>query len=99
MLYLRLLKNTRPGFHIDPLKFNKYHIDSRICIKENIERYLELTKNCRGDFKPLFLSLTTPNKPVTVSTIRRWITDTLKAAGIDIKIYTAHSTQHTICIY
>ena len=28
-----------------------------------------------------------------MGTVRRWMTDTLKEAGIDIHVYTAHSTR------
>ena len=88
-----LLKTTRPGVHVDPLKFNTYRLDPRICVKENLQRYLVITQPHRGEYKQLFLSLTTPAKPVTTGTIRRWMLTILGDAGINVKIYSAHSTR------
>jgi site-specific recombinase XerD len=38
----------------------------------------------------LFLSFIRPHKPVTSSTLARWIKNILQLAGIDTSIFTAH---------
>ena len=88
-----VLKTTGPAFHTSPLKFNKYPSDSRICAIENIIRYMDLTADVRGENSQLFLSYVKPYHPIGIGTIRRWIVETLTAAGIDTKTYTAHSTR------
>ena len=88
-----MLKTTKPGRHMKPMKFNIYKEDSTLCVMQNLKKYIELTSETRGNNKLLFLSLSSPYKPVGVATIRRWVTKVLNDAGINIKIYTAHSTR------
>ena len=88
-----IMKTTKPGFHVAPLKFLKFPLEPRLCMVENLERYLEKTSIYRGKHKQLLLSHAIPHNPVKVSTIRRWVTDVLQQAGINIKIFTAHSTR------
>ncbi|XP_019859607.1 PREDICTED: uncharacterized protein LOC109587826 [Amphimedon queenslandica] len=46
-----------------------------------------------GMANPLFLSFNRHHKPVASSTISRWITATMKEAGIDTDAFQAHSTR------
>ena len=64
------------------------------CHASGMERrneYLSRTFTLRGPGTQLFLSFQPPHPPIMVSTIRRWVVDTLRAAGIES--FTAHSTR------
>ena len=41
----------------------------------------------------LFISFIKPHRPVTSSTVARWLKETLGAAGIDTTIFKAHSVR------
>ena len=45
------------------------------------------------DTNPLFIGCIKPHKPVTSSTISRWIRNLMKASGIDVSIFKSHSTR------
>ena len=88
-----ILKTTTPQFHVAPLIFKRFPQEPRLCVVSNLRRYLAVTSEIRGNEKRLFISFAQPFKPVTVSTIRRWITTILENAGINTQIFGAHSTR------
>ena len=55
------------------------------------------TRAFRGTKRKLFLSYVAPHKEVGTQTISRWIKYVLKAAGIDVKTFGAHSTRSAAC--
>lgn len=87
-----LLKQTRPGHHLQELHIKAYAPDRRLCIVTVIQEYLKRTKTLRrNDY--LFISFVPPHKHVTKSTIGRWIKLVLEKAGVDTTIFTPHSTR------
>ena len=66
-----------------------------ICPVQSIDTYINKTASLRNETNKshLFISSTKPHKPVTSSTIGRWIKDQLREAGIDTSIFSAHSTR------
>ena len=61
-----------------------------------LQEYEKKTSHMRcqsGDSKPLFISYCKPHKPVSSSTIARWVKSMLAAVGIDITQFKAHSTR------
>ena len=92
-----ITKVTRPGFHVKPLVLKAYPANKKLCIVTNLRKYLELTFKLRGPFVQLFISFNPRHKPVTVSTISRWVGKTLKQAGIDTNIFHPHSTRSASC--
>jgi hypothetical protein len=59
-----------------------------------MESYLAATVDLRQpDVDSLFLSIRRPHRPVTSSTVGRWIKSCLQAAGIDVESFSAHSTR------
>ncbi len=87
-----LLKQSRPSFHPEPLKFKEYAPDRRLCVVKYLNEYIDRTKVLRKTNR-LLVSLQEPHHEVTKSTISRWVKNTLKEAGIDTKIFSAHSTR------
>ena len=58
-----------------------------------LKRYVELTEPVRDGHDPFWLSFTKPFKPVSQDTVSRWIKSVMEKAGIDNKIFSAHSTR------
>lgn len=90
-------------FHLEFMNKNRGHgkphkatferfEDSRICPITTMEAYIERTQSVRGDETCLILSTIRPHRPVTSSTVARWLKVTLANAGISGR-YTAHSTR------
>lgn len=90
---LDLVKQSKPGTHIEPLVFPRFSND-KLCIVKTTEDYLLRTEKLRKSTeKQLFLSSVTPFKAVTKSTIANWIKDTMDKAGINIKVFATHSCR------
>ena len=89
----KILKTTRPTFHQSPIDFRSYPLCDSICPVKNMQAYLSRSFKLRGPFVKLFISHTEPHSPVTVSTISRWVKETLKLAGINTDIFSSHSTR------
>lgn len=87
-----LVKQSRPGIHLNELVFEKYS-DSSLCIVLFLKAYLKRTDEIRKGETSLFISYCKPYKKVTKDTIARWVKSVMQAAGIDNKIFKAHSTR------
>ena len=88
-----LTKTSRPSFHPEPLQFRPFPQDEQMCVVQALNTYLDRTKSIRGNCTKLFISVKAPHKSVQTCTISRWIKSSLAAAGIDITVFTAHSTR------
>ena len=66
-----------------------------LCPVKSLKHYLDLTKNARGNegSEKLFLSHLKPNKSVGCDSIRRWLKEALKDAGIDTAMFQGHSIR------
>ena len=91
-----ILKTTKPGKHQDPLVFTKFD-NKKLCIVDCLGEYLKRTDNIRENLeeqpKGLILSYRYPHQPVTTSTIARYVKLFLGLTGIDITVFTTHSTR------
>ena len=67
--------------------FARFNQDKKLCPVECF-RHLKLTRNIR----PVIPS-SLPFKPVTTTTLGRWLRTFMSAAGIDSKIFKAHSVR------
>ena len=85
-------KTTRPGNHTSAIAFKAYAPDRRLCVITVLKAYLERTNPVRNSTK-LFLTIKPPTRAVSPDTIRRWTKETLKEAGVDMSIFTPHSTR------
>ena len=92
-----ILKTTRPGKHQEPLRFVEYTIDKDVCVVDCLDEYITRTSNIRenleGKPQQLILSYWYPHNPVGIQTIARYVKDFLGMAGIDLTVFTAHSTR------
>ena len=88
-------KNSKKGKPAKPVKFKKHVQDDKLCPVACLEEYLNRTATFRAEMGslPLFLSVNKPHKPVTRSTITKWVLKMLDIAGIDTKKFQAHSLR------
>ena len=68
--------------------------DDRICPVMFLEAYLTATAWLRRqEDLSLFIATLRPHKAIGVSTVGRWIKNGLRAAAIDVSVFSAHSTR------
>jgi len=90
----RVMKQQRSGsLHV--LSIARLQSNLTLCPVACLERYIVLTDPFRkGSLSgTLFLSIRSPHGPIGASTIGHWIKKFLSSAGVDISIYSAHSTR------
>ena len=88
-----LLKTSRPNFHQQELSFVGYAPDRRLCIIKVLNEYIDRTEPLRGSVTRLFITTRPPYVAVSRDTIARWTKQTLSDAGVDMTIFTPHSTR------
>ena len=88
-----LLKQSKPGHHLGQITLAGYPPDRRLCVVTVLKEYFERTKILRGETTSLFITTQEPYNVASVDTLSRWIKDTLSAAGIDMGVFTPHSTR------
>ena len=84
--------------HLAPIEIQSFAPDSRLCPVTYIKHYVRKTHSLRSDPR-LLISYTKLHKPVTNSTVARWIRSTLQDAGIDVSIFLAHSSRTASASY
>lgn len=94
------LKTSRPGRHVDPIELVAYNSDERLCVVKLITLYLEKTKEIRKpEVTKLLISYVKPHKAVGSATIGKWVKATMKDAGIDTTVFSAHSGRSASTSY
>lgn len=88
-----LLKTSGPNKHQNEVVFCAFPSDLAICVVHYLKQYVKRTRAFRGTETRLFISWTAPHKAVSRDTIRRWTKIGLQKAGIDMTIFTPHSTR------
>ncbi|MPC52573.1 hypothetical protein E2C01_046444 [Portunus trituberculatus] len=87
------IKTSRPGDHMSEMVFVAYPTDRRLCIVTSIVSYLKRTCALRGPFTGFFLTTKPPLRVASQDTLRRWTKDIMRSAGIDLNIFSPHSTR------
>lgn len=87
------VKQTRPGVHIQPLNFQKYPIDAKLCVVTYLREYIKRTSSLRGSAKQLLISFVKPHAEVSKDSISRWCKTVLTSSGIDTSKFKSHSTR------
>lgn len=88
------LKTTRNGCPQPVLVLPFFDERPQICPVKTLLCYLDKTSPHRKEMESLFISFRKPHKPVGSQTLSRWVKETLNDSGIDVSIFTAHSTRH-----
>lgn len=89
-----IIKTSKIGTCQPNLILPYYREKPEICAVLALLAYLERTSSLRGNIENLFISLRKPHKLVSAQTLARWVKLTLGECGVDISIFTAHSTRH-----
>ena len=87
---VKLLKTSKPGRHQGHLELKSYPVDQGLCVVTCLRQYVKLTEPVHD---PLWLSYSKPFKPVSRDTVSCWIKNVLEKAGINTKVFSAHSTR------
>lgn len=87
-----LLKQTRPGYHLSSVSFSNYQEDRKMCIIEHLKQYIKETADLRNSDQ-LIISNQNLHAAVSSDTIARWIRTVLLQSGVDMSVYSAHSTR------
>ena len=66
--------------------------DSKVCAVRALKKYLSKTRKLRNS-QTIFITQNPPYKGATSQTLRRWIRDSLTAAGVDMRIFNPYSTH------
>ena len=85
-------KQSRAGCETLLVSLPAFREDIRLCIFHTLTVYLNRTKPLRTGSK-LFISVVKPHTAVSKDTIARWIKALLKIAGVDVNVFSAHSTR------
>ncbi len=86
------LKTGKYGKKEQVLHLPQY-IDRKLCVFTTLEHYLERTKPLRKNEDKLFIITRAPYGPAAQSTVSGWITKCMAQAGIDVSLYTTHTTR------
>ena len=79
----KLLKQSNPSKPFKKFEVQKDQ-DVRICPFVHLKEYIDRTSSLRQNATQLFVSYVKPHKPVTSSTLSRWMLDALKQSSIDV---------------
>lgn len=89
-----IIKTSRLGSFQPILSIPFFEEKPEICPGKTLLAYVEISKPLRKDITSLFIGLKKPHKAVGSQTLSRWIKNALSKSGIDVSIFTAHSTRH-----
>ena len=87
-----LLKQSKPGRHLSEINIAAHDQDTNICPVAMLSEYLDRTTTLRKSTRLLVSSLA-PHGPISRDTLARWIKSTLVRAGINMGVFTPHSTR------
>ena len=78
---LALAKQSKPGKELKEFFFPRFPENTKMCPAQSLDMYVDRTKTLRGDNTQLFISFIKPHKPVTSSTIARWLKECYDLSG------------------
>ena len=89
------IKTSKPGREQPCLLLPTFTDHPEWCLVRTIKSYIECTRNKREQSEDsLFISYMNPFKAVAKPTVSRWIKSILSQSGININLFSAHSTRH-----
>ena len=87
------LKCSRPTWHLAPMLFRRFDTHKRLCVYRYLREYLSRTASLRSNSRKLFISYQKPYHAISKSTLSRWICVVLRRSGVNLDVYSAHSTR------
>jgi hypothetical protein len=95
-IYIKIpdhIKTSRVGSVQPSLVLPFFVNNTKICPASALLNYIDRTNSIR-QCQNLFVAYKKPHKAVSSQTLSRWIKSTLENSGIDVTIFSAHSTRH-----
>ena len=89
----KVIKNTTTLFQPQPIELKAYNKDISIYRVRTVVEYIKATEKIRKS-ENIIISYHKHNI-VTTQTVSRHLKQTLKAAGINTSLFTAHSARHS----
>lgn len=93
-------KHSRVGCVLGMVPLDIFKEDPKVCVVTCLRDYLYYTKGVRsakkGSLDVLFISHRPPYLPITTQTLAKWVKKCLHLAGIDSKVYGAHSAKGAV---
>ena len=91
----KLLKHSRRSLHRNPVGFLAFPDNKIFSTVNMLKEYLSRTKDIRSKnhFTELLISYQSPYRPVSKDTIRGWIKHIMEMTGINVEIFTPHSSR------
>jgi hypothetical protein len=86
------VKQSRPGHKEMPITIPAFPNNKNLCVINTLKCYLLATKSLRKEDTRLFIGAIAPHKPVSRSTLSRWVKNLLHEAGVDAS-FSAASTR------
>ena len=90
----KITKTSAPGRAQPCLILPFFEELPHMCVASTLLEYIKRTKDLRLASEQVLISFKKPYKPVTSQTISRWIKLVLNRSGVDVSVFTAHSTRH-----
>ena len=92
--FSKVTKTWRKGRAPPRLELKQFSQDESLCVVSTLDSFRQRTESWgKGGQTQLLLSHLLPHREVRSSTLANWVKITLKAAGIDISKYQAHSCR------
>lgn len=89
----QLLKTSKPGRHLHEIVLPAYGRQRELCVVHTYLAYIRRTLPLRGKKRFLFISTIKPHAPIARDTLGNWIRNVLTKAGVDMQLYSPHSTR------
>ena len=89
---MSLITQTKPTKPMDPLCFQIYNKEPKLCVVSHTTEYLTRTKSYR-DTNKLCLTCIRPYRTASKDNISRWCKSIIKGSDISIHSYTSHSPR------
>ena len=88
----KTLKHSNIHRPLEPLIYQGYPLNEKLCIVNAIQCYLGMRENLvDANTKEFIITYGKPHKPASSDTISRWIKGGLGMAGINTNVYKPHS--------
>lgn len=87
------LKHNKPGEPLTSIKVYAYDKDKMLCPVRCLKEYLYRTRKLRRNEDHLLITSRRPYERIARNTVSSWTKKVFRAAGIDTKIFGAHSTR------
>ena len=90
----KTLKHSKPTIPLQPLIYNVYKENIKLCLVKSLLSYLERPKLlANDDVREIVISYGKPHRPLGSDTLSRWIKDELELSGTDANVFAAHSCR------